>query len=117
MLVTTVAHIFEEIWGWFWIFEILGLKWFLILIWFLLFIPFIIFYFILLEKRWAYQPGIVYAGFMDIQGIGHNLGFLLMESYYGGFAGGVIGVVLTCLSIPLIYYILKTIPSSKTIRI
>lgn len=110
MLVTTIAHIFEEIWGHFWILEVIGLKWFLILNSFLIFIPFLIFYFVLNEKHWAYQLGTVYAGVMGIQGIGHNLGFLLMGSYYGGFAGGITGVFLSFFSIPLIYHLLKSMP-------
>jgi len=51
--------------------------------------------------------------FMGIQGVGHNLGTLITGSYYGGFSGGFTGVILTCLSIPSIYYLLKTMPPNK----
>ncbi|MFX0085568.1 MAG: hypothetical protein ACFFAU_07835 [Candidatus Hodarchaeota archaeon] len=112
MLVTTVAHIFEEIIGNFWILEVIGLEIFLLLNWLLFCIPFLIFYFVLLEKRYAYKLSIIFVIFMGIQGIGHNLGTLITGSYYSGFAGGYTGVVFIFLSIPSIYYILKTMPQN-----
>ncbi|MFX0060819.1 MAG: hypothetical protein ACFFC7_01390, partial [Candidatus Hermodarchaeota archaeon] len=90
------------------------LGWFLIINWMLYCIPIIFFYFVLCEKRWGHQMGILYAGFMGIQGIGHNVATLITGTYFGGFAGGLTGIALTCISIPLIYYLLKTMPSKQS---
>jgi hypothetical protein len=106
LLLFTVAHMFEEAWGRFWISQVLGLGWFLALNWLLLCIPFTFFFFILLEKRWAYYAGMLYGAFMTINGAGHIILTLATGRYFdyaAGAASGValitLGPILTCLLI------------------
>jgi hypothetical protein len=75
MLVCQIAHVFEEIWGRFWLmntFRSLGL--FLLANWVLFCIPVALFYFVLCERRWAYHLSMIYAGIMILNGLGHNVG-------------------------------------------
>jgi hypothetical protein len=109
MLVTHVAHIMEETWGRFWILNHIGLGWFLTINWVLLCIPVILFYFVLNNKRWAYILSIIYAAFMAIQGIGHNVITIITGKYFNGFAGGFTGIGLFIIGSALFYYLLKEI--------
>jgi len=109
LLVNHVAHIFEETYGRFWILNKVGLGWFLAINWALFCIPVILFYFVLNNKRWAYIFSIIYASFMALQGIGHNLETLITGRYFDGFAGGYTGIGLLIIGPVLIYYLLKEI--------
>lgn len=110
MLLTHVAHVFEETWGGFWIVRKTGLPAFLAINWLLFSIPVAILYFILDRKRWAFQLGILYAGFMGLQGIGHNVATIVTGRYFGGFAGGFSGVVMLLVAGPLIHHLRKEMP-------
>jgi hypothetical protein len=83
-----------------------GLGWFLVTNWALFCIPVVIFYFILQEKRWAYGLGMMYAGVMTLNGLGHNAATLLTGRYFGGFAGGYTGVAFLILG-PLLIHSLR----------
>lgn len=109
MLLNHVAHIMEETWGRFWILNHIGLGWFLTINWVLLCIPVILFYFVLNNKRRAYILSIVYAAFMAIQGIGHNVTTIITGKYFDGFAGGFTGIGLFIIGSALFYYLLKEI--------
>ncbi len=105
LLLFTVGHMFEEEWGRFWIANALGLGWFLLVNWLLLWIPVTIFFFILMEKRWAYYLGIVYAVFMTFNGAGHITLTLVTGKYFDFAAGAVSGVGLVVLG-PIVTYLL-----------
>ena len=107
MLVNHVAHVFEEIWGRFWLLNKVGLQLYLTINLVLFCIPVLLFYFILNEKRWAYKLGILYAGFMGLQGIGHNIATIITGKYFDGFAGGYTGIGMLIIGSALIYYFLK----------
>lgn len=112
MLVGHIAHIFEEIWGRFWLINLIGgLGWFLLLNWALFCIPVALFYFVLLGKRRAFYLSIIYAGIMILNGIGHNIATLVTRRYFNGFAGGFSGIIFIVLGPFLIYYLLKGMPN------
>ena len=109
MLIIHVSHLSEEIWGRFWIMNIVGLGFYLIVNCALFCIPVILFYFVLNNYLWAYKLSIIYAAFMVIQGIGHNIGTIITGRYFDGFAGGYSGIGLVVIGSALIYYLLKGI--------
>ena len=113
MLINHVAHVFEEIWGRFWILDKVGTGFYLTINWVLFCIPVILFYFVLLNNRWAYKLSIVYAVFMALQGIGHNIITIITGKYFDGFAGGFSGIGMIIIGPLLIYYILKGIKSGR----
>jgi hypothetical protein len=110
MLMNHVAHIFEEIWGRFFLMKKIGLGWFLTINWLLLCIPVILFYFVLQNKRWAYKLSIIYAAFMALQGVGHNVITIIKGRYFDANAGGYTGIGMLILGSALIYYLIKVIP-------
>ncbi|MGA2405906.1 MAG: hypothetical protein ABSF81_04035 [Bacteroidales bacterium] len=109
MIINHVAHVFEEVWGRFWILNEVGLGIYLAINLVLFCIPVLLFYFVLNEKRWAYKLSIVYAGFMVLQGIGHNVATIITGRYTDGFAGGYTGIGLIIIGSAMIYYLLKGI--------
>lgn len=112
MLVGHVAHVFEEVWGRFWLMDaVYGMGWFLVVNWVLFCIPTAIFYFVLQEKRWAYYLGMIYAGIMIANGIGHNAATILTGRYFGGFAGGYTGIGLALAGLPMLYYLWNRMPA------
>ena len=66
MIINHVAHVFEEVWGRFWILNKVGLGIYLAINLVLFSIPVLLFYFVLNDMRWAYKLSIVYAGFMAL---------------------------------------------------
>jgi hypothetical protein len=112
MIVNHVAHVFEEIWGRFWILNKVGSGIYLAINLVLFCIPLLLFYFVLNDRRWAYKFSIAYAGFMVLQGIGHNAATLITRRYYDGFAGGFTGIGLIVIGFPLIYYLLESIKTT-----
>lgn len=115
MLVGHVAHVFEEAWGRFWMIDaIFGLGWFLATNWALFCIPVVVFYFILQKKRWAYYMGMIYAGVMVLNGVGHNVATIVTGRYGGDFAGGYTGIGLLIIGPPLIYYLRKVMPTDES---
>ena len=109
MIFNHVAHVFEEVWGRFWILNIVGLGIYLAINLILFCIPLILFYFVLNDKRWAYKISIAYAGFMMLQGIGHNIATIITGRYIDGFAGGFTGIGLLFIGSAMIYYLIKGI--------
>ena len=93
MIAVHVGHVFEEVWGGFRVMELfLGLGWFLIVNWLLLLIPLTLFYFLLARKPVAYLLGAFYAGFMAVNGAGHNIALVITGRYFHGFAGSFTGI-------------------------
>lgn len=113
MLITHVAHVFEETLGRFWILNKVGLGFFLTINCALFCIPVVIFYFVLNKYHWAYKLSLVYAAFMVLQGIGHNVETIISGRYFDGFAGGYSGIGLAVIGSALIYYLLKGIRSNE----
>ena len=107
MLVNHVAHVFEEIWGRFWLIGKVGFGLYLLINWLLLCIPVILFYFVLHHKRLAYKLSIIYTAFMALQGIGHSVASIITGKYFNGFAGGSTGIGLFVIGSALAYYLLK----------
>jgi hypothetical protein len=112
MIIAHVAHVFEEVWGRFWILDEVGPGIYLTINMILFCIPLLLFYFVLNDKQWAYKFSIVYAGFMVLQGIGHNIATILTGRYFDGFAGGFTGIGLIIIGIAMICYLLKGIKST-----
>ena len=113
MLVGHVAHFLEEIWGRFWLIDaFFGLGWFLVANWVLFCIPVGVFYFVLQNKRWAFYLSMIYAGFMTLNGVGHNIATIVTGRYFGGFAGGYTGIGLLLIGPPMIYYLRKGMPAN-----
>jgi hypothetical protein len=106
-----VAHVFEETWGHFWIVDRMDLGWFLAINWLLFLFPLIIFYFILDGRRAGYILGIVYAVFMVLNGLGHNIAVIVTGSYFGGFAGSVSGIGLIIAGVPAALNLRKGLPA------
>jgi hypothetical protein len=113
LLINHVAHVFEEVWGRFWILNHIDLGMYLSVNWVLFCIPVLLFYFVINDKQWAYKLSIIYAGFMILQGIGHNVATIISERYFDGFAGGYTGIGLIIVGSVLIYYLVKGIQSGK----
>ena len=113
MIINHVAHVFEEVWGQFWILNKVGLGIYLASNLVLFSIPVLLFYFVLNDKRWAYKLSIVYAGFMALQGIGHNVATIITGRYSDGFAGGFTGIGLIIIGIGMIYYLLRGIKTTQ----
>jgi hypothetical protein len=108
LLINHVAHIFEEIWGGFWLMDkVFGLGWFLVGNLIVLCIPVLLFYFVLQEKNWALNLSLIYAAIMILNGIGHNVATIISGKYFGGFAGGYSGIGLIIIGSALGYYLLK----------
>ena len=110
MLAGHVAHVFEELWGGFWLLTRFGLGRYLAVNWVLLCIPGVLFFFVVNDRRWAYKLSIAYAGFMGLQGIGHNVGTIVTGRYSGGFAGGYSGIGLLVVSLPMMYFLWRGMP-------
>lgn len=110
LLLFHVAHVTEEMFGRFRIFNKIGLGWFISVNAVLFSIPVLLFIFVMKQRRWAFKLGIIYAAIMGLQGIGHNILTLATGDYYDGYAGGYSGLGLLLISIPLIYYLQKGMP-------
>jgi hypothetical protein len=111
MLLWHLAHVFEEIWGGFWMIDRLGgLGRFLIVNEILFSIPVVLLYFVLQQRPWAFRLSIVYGAVMILNGLGHNLGTWLTGRYFGGFAGGFTGIGLVAIGGPLVYYLWRAMP-------
>jgi hypothetical protein len=112
MLFFHLFHIFEEIYGRFWLIDaFFGVKWFLIANFVLFSIPIVLFYFVILEKRWAYNLSIIYASIMIVNGVGHNIATIATGRYFNGFAGGYTGIGLFFIGSVMIYFLWKGKPA------
>ena len=111
MLVAHLAHVFEETCGRFWIMNKVGLGLYLSINWVLFCIPVILFYFVLNNRSWAFKLSIVYASFMTLQGIVHNIATIITGRYFDGFAGGYTGIGLLLIGPMMIYYLWNERPT------
>jgi hypothetical protein len=114
MLLAHAAHVFEETWGNFRLVRILGLGKYLFGNWVLYSIPFVILYYLIKGKLWAYYLGFLYAVIMVLNGLGHNVAYILTRKYFGAYAGNFTGIALVLIGIPLAYYIMKEIKVEQT---
>ncbi len=108
-----IAHVFEEVWGHFWILDRMGEGLYLIINLILFSIPLLFFYFILTGKRFGYILGIIYAAFMVLNGLGHIVAVIVTGSYFGGFAGSLSGIGLIIVGIPAAFYLKKGLPTRR----
>jgi hypothetical protein len=109
-----VAHVFEEVWGHFWIMDRMGSEgWYLIINWLLFGLPLIFFYLILNGRRIGYILGILYAIFMVLNGLGHNAAVIVTGSYFGGFAGSISGIGLVLVGIPAALFLRRGLPPRR----
>ncbi len=97
MLLAHQAHVVEETWGRFFLVEVYGLGLYLALNWLLFCIPVGLLFFVLVDRPRAYTLSLIYAGFMALQGIGHNVVTIVTGRYFDGFAGGLTGIALLVL--------------------
>lgn len=74
-------------------------------------IPVVLLYFVLQQRRWAFQLSLVYGGVMIVNGLGHNLGTWLTGRYFGGFAGAYTGIGLVAIGGPLVYHLWQAMPA------
>lgn len=114
LLAFHVAHVFEEVWGRFFLMNaVYGLRWYLVGNWILFCIPVIIFYFILLQKPLAFKLGVIYTAIMILNGFGHNIATIVTGRYFDGFAGGFTGIGLVLVGIPLIIFLRRNMLADK----
>jgi hypothetical protein len=110
MLAAHIGHVFEEVWGRFWLIEAFhGLGLYLAANGILFCIPLIVFFFLLRGNRTAAYLAAAYSAVMVLNGIGHNLATIATGRYFDGFAGGFSGIGLTLIGVPLIYALGKGI--------
>ncbi|MBN1533757.1 MAG: hypothetical protein JXA20_13895 [Spirochaetes bacterium] len=114
VLALHVAHMFEEVWGRFWLMDaVFGPGWYLAINWLLFCVPVALFYFVLRGRRWAHHLGMAYAGLMALNGVGHNAATIVTGRYFGGFAGGVSGIGLLLAGVPLVYCLWRERPAAS----
>ena len=115
MLLGHIAHVFEEVWGRFFLIgKFVSLGSYLVWNWILFFVVIAILYFILREKRWAYYAGMFYAAIMILNGLVHNIATLITGKYFGGFAGGFTGIALIIFGFFLLRALSKGMPPFRT---
>ncbi len=111
VLMLHISHVFEEVWGRFFLIDaVYGLGLFLVINAILLSIPGVLFYFVMRASRRAYWLSMGYAAIMVVNGIGHNIATLATGWYFGGFAGGVTGILLAVAGIWLILVLWREMP-------
>ncbi len=117
MIVLHVAHVFEEVWGRFWLIQaVFGLGWFLVGNWILFCVPVVLFYFVLQGNRSSYMFSIIYAGVMTFNGLGHNVAVVVTGRYFDGFAGGYTGIGLVLVGLPMIWILCKAMVNCRNGR-
>jgi hypothetical protein len=117
LLAFHVAHVFEEVWGRFFLMKaVFGMGLYLVANWVLFGLPLVVFYFILLEKPVALKLGAIYAAIMILNGFSHNLATIVTGRYFDGFAGGFTGIGLIIVGIPLLILLWKEIQRIKRIQ-
>jgi hypothetical protein len=108
-----VAHVFEELWGHFWMLDMMDEGLYLLINLLLFAAPLAVLYLILTGKRFGYVLGIIYGVFMVLNGLGHNVAVIVTDRYYGGFAGSLSGIGLIIVGIPAVLYLRKGLPAGK----
>ncbi len=109
LLAFHVAHVFEEVWGGFRVMQTIGAGWFLIVNWVLFLIPLVFLYLILTGKRAGYYLSMAYGALMVLNGIGHNIGTIIIGHYPNEFAGAYSGVGLIIFGAAVVYYLRQMI--------
>jgi hypothetical protein len=103
MVLVHAAHVGEEAWGRFWLIDaFFGMSAFLIVNGIGVALALTLLYAVHRGSRVACAIAIGYAAVMGFQGIGHNAATVVTGRYFGGFAGGVTGVALLAISVPLV---------------
>src|SRR5512139_2025492 len=102
MLLAHQAHVVEETWGRFFLVEVYGLGLYLALNWLLFCIPVALLFFVMTDRPRAYTLSLIYAGFMAVQGIGHNVIMIATGRYFDGFAGGLTGIPMCVIGLLLL---------------
>jgi hypothetical protein len=111
LLVAHAAHVAEEAWGGFWLIDaVLGMRWFLVFNALGWIVALTLFLGVRRGMRGAYVLAIAYSLFMALQGVGHNLTWLVTGRYFGGFAGGISGLALLGVGIPLALALRRELP-------
>ena len=116
LLMAHAAHVGEEFFGRFWLVGVFGPVLFLALNAALFCVPAALFFSVLKSRRGAYILSLVYAGFMAAQGIGHNAATLITGRYRGGFAGGISGLALLLIGVPLFLALKKGMPPAANAK-
>ncbi len=101
MLLAHQAHVYEETWGRFFLVDTFGLGPYLAINWLLFCIPVGLLFFVMTDQPTAYTLSLIYAGFMALQGIGHDVVTIVTSRYFDGFAGGLTGILLCALGLLL----------------
>jgi hypothetical protein len=109
-----VAHVFEEVWGRFWMLDRMNEGLYFLINWVLFCLPLFFLYLILTGKRAGYVLGIIYAAVMVLNGLGHNVAVIITGSYFGGFAGSLSGIGLILAGIPAALYLRRGLPPPAT---
>jgi hypothetical protein len=114
MLAFHVAHVFEEVWGRFFLMNaVYGMGWYLAANWTLFCVPLVILYYLVIGKPWAFTLATIYTGVMILNGFGHNIATIVSGRYFDGFAGGFSGIGLVLIGIPLFIILWKMIRRSR----
>jgi hypothetical protein len=116
LMLAHLAHVFEEVWGRFFLISSLGgLGLFLIINWILFAIVVLILYLILQRRSIGLKLGLVYAAIMTLNGLGHNMATIISGRYFDGFAGGFTGIAMVILGSILFMQLLKEIRIGRQI--
>jgi hypothetical protein len=114
LLLAHGLHVGEEAWGRFWLVDaVFGLRLFLLLNLLGFLLACSLFLAVLRGLRWGFITGLFYAGFMALQGIGHNVAWLVTGRYFGGFAGGITGIALLAIGLPLAARLYEEMPARE----
>lgn len=112
LLLGHALHVVEEAWGRFWIVEYLGMPAFATVNAVLWVAAIALFLQVRRGRRWAFIAALVYVAFMALQGVGHNIAWLATGRYFGGFAGGLSGVLMLVIGVPLWLQLWRAAPLS-----
>jgi hypothetical protein len=112
LLLGHALHVVEEAWGRFWIAESLGMGAFWLINVVLWVGALVLFLQVRRGHRWAFIVALVYVAFMALQGVGHNVAWLVTGRYFGGFAGGLSGILMLAIGVPLWLRLWQSIPLS-----
>lgn len=116
MLAAHMAHVLEEVCGRFWIMDaVLGTGWFCAVNVLLFCVPLAVFYYFLQGRKAAAYCALGYAAVMLLNGIGHNVMTLATGRYFHGYAGGITGAALICLSLPMMRYLGRMVRAARAI--
>jgi hypothetical protein len=103
-------HVAEEALGRFWLVDFFGLPLFVVGNLILWIAALALFLQVRRGVRWAFVVALFYVALMALQGVGHNLGWLVTDRYVGGFAGGISGFFLFLVAIPLWVGLRRSLP-------